>query len=448
MAEIQAIAMHRDQPKKRRIQLSRFILDFFIPFLFAKQIFINILGGERHVVGAIIEITAVLLIYATAILVMMRESKRSTVFHIPLRALYLWHALLVFYWGSLIFISPNAGTTIQRLMSSMYDGGFTLMIWVPVVFLTSIKDVKRAIRALTIVTAIVGLIGILQWFVPAANFPFFLQGDQSVVLSGTIFGTTRVNGLVGTSLEFALLMAMIFMYFYIKIGETHFSLSSLLMLVITLLGLSFAASRAFWIASALVILIITLFGKRTSRRKWLFIILVVASFAAVPTVQDYFWIPMTTQYPQYVASVNAKILRIKDALSELHSSPIIGTGLGFQTAPAFGNASHKIIADGFWWAVLLEGGIIGFILLFGLLGFVSWVFFTALRNNGSQNSAFTRQLAKCGLAVIGVAVLGNFSNSSLNNQVLNITFYLVIGIVLAGINIDFRERFAQRSKRG
>ena len=295
MTEIQAIAIHGDQPKKKRIRLTTFVLELFILFLFSKQFFVNILGGQRHIVGAIIEITAVLVIYVATTLVMMRESKATAVFYAPLRPLYLWHMLLVLYWGSLILISPNAGTLIQRVMSSMYCGGVTLMIWVPVVFLTSTKDVKRALRALTIVTAIVGLIGILQWFIPAVDWPFFLQGDQSVVLSGTIFGTVRVNGLIGTTLGFAMLMAMMMMYYYIKIGEERVACSSLLMLAITLLGVSLAASRAFWIASAAVLLLITLSGKRTSRRKWLFAVLLATSLLAVPTVRDYFWIPMTSQ---------------------------------------------------------------------------------------------------------------------------------------------------------
>ena len=444
MAEIQAIAMNRDQIKNAHS--SRFILDIFIPFLFAKQIFINILGGERHIVGAVFEIIAALVIYVSIILVMMRESKRSTVFYIPLRVLYLWHALLIFYWSTLILLSPNAGTLIQRIMSSLYDGGFTLMIWVPVICLTSINDVKRVIRTLIIVTTITGLMGILQWFVPATNLPFFLQGDQTVSLSATLFGTVRVNGLIGTSLEFALLMAIMTVFFYIRL-DSQFSFSSLIVFFIMLLGLSFAASRAFWLVTALVILIVTLFGKRNNKQKLLLLILMVG-FTIVPAIRNYFWIPLTTRHPAYVASVDYKVSAIRSALNKLSSSPMIGTGLGFQTAPDFGNASHKIITDGFWWAVLLEGGIIGIILVFGLLGLVSWIFYTALRNNGGQNSAFVCQLAKWGIAIIGIAILGNFSNSSLNNQVLNITFYLMIGIVLASINIAFRERFAQRSKTG
>jgi len=435
---------NKTEVKRKGIRLGAFIVAFFIPLLFARQIFVNISGGERHSVGTIVVIIAMLAIYTVLIIFLLKESKGIRIFNALTRPIFLLQILLVLYWIILVFISPGGGSLVQRMMSSSYAAEFTLMIWVPVIFFTSEKDVRRAVKILIIAAAIVGLIGILQWFVPETNLPVLLKGDRTVFMSGTMFGTTRVNGLIGTPLEFALLMAMMALLFYIRLMD-RLSFSSLIMFTIMFLGLAFAASRTFWIVTVGAMLIITLLHRRKRLLSLLVPIVLIFTILIIPSVRNYFYEPMVTQHSGYVASGESKILSVKKALGELRSSPLIGTGLGFQTAPAFGDSSKKIIGDGFWWAILLEGGILGFLLVFGFLGLIGRTFLIALKNKNSQRSIFVQQLIEWGIVFVGIAVLGNFINSSLNNLSLNIAFYLMIGIVLATINIEFRKRSAQET---
>jgi len=417
------------------------LIEASIILLFSKQLIVNMVGGKRHAIATIIMIAVIVSIYIAIIVIMKKAIMKRNVFAMPLKkTLYFFQFFLVFYWIGLIFVTPNGGTLIQRVVSSSYAAGFTLIIWIPIVFLNSLTDVKRLVRTMILITGAVGIIGIIQWFIPEANLPWLLQGDQTVFQSATVFGTARVNGLIGTPLEFAFLMTMMAFLFLIRL-EDRISFTNMLMLAITIFCISITASRAFWLITAFAMIVLIVH----SRKKHLLTIpLIITCFLLISTAsRDFFLIPLTMQHPVYKTSVVTKTSAISEALSELNSSPLIGTGLGFQTAPVFGDASRKIISDGFWWALLLEGGIIGIFLLFTLIIIFCLIFFEALRRKNGC-SKYSRQLAKWGITFIGIAFLGNISNSSLNNQILNIIFYLMIGTVLAAINIEFREDLVRR----
>jgi len=435
------ISQHQNGLKRRLGQPGRFIVALLILLVLAKQIFVNAMGGERHTVAAVIFIAAILSINIAIITALMKSSRGFRVFYVPMKELFLWHGLLVFYWTILIFIS-NGGNLIQRVVASSYVGVFTLLIWVPVIFLTSIEKVRYTVRFLIAAITVVALIGILQCFIPESRWPGLLKGDTTVVLSSTLFGTIRSSGLIGTSLEFALLMSIMVLFFYIKLID-RVSLWSFIGFLLMFLGLSFAGSRAFWLSTAVLMFVIAILS---GRKGVLLLLSLIVAISASAVIRDYFLVPFTTDHPEYISSVDMKLLEMNNAFEQIRSSPLIGTGLGFQIAPAFGDASRKVVSDGFWWAVLLEGGIVGLVLLFGFLGLTCLLFGFVSLSSAKKIPAFTRQLSKWGIAFIGVAVLGNFSNSSLNNQAINVVFYLMIGIVMAAVNVEFSERLNRNAK--
>ena len=413
----------------------RFVLIYvFVPLLLLKQVLINGLGGQRHPVAGAVFLVAAFLVYSAVIAVLVRRSRGSRVLHLPYRGVLLVHLALLSYW-TLLLVLPSGGNWVQRLVAWSYTGLFTMMIWVPAVFLTSRRDVQRMLLTLSVMSSLVGLIGVLQWYVPEDGLPFLLLSDHTVSLSATVFGTTRVNGLLGTPLEFSLLMAMMGLLSYVKLGR-RLSIPDLGMLMVALTGVTFAASRAYWLVTALVYGSLSLV---LNRRLLLLIIAYVVFMSITVLPSGYFLGTFFTSDPSYGASVNTKISEMFAAILEVRSSPLVGIGLGFQIAPSFGDASRKIVYDGFWWALLLEGGIVGLLLVWTFLASLSRVLVLELRKDRGGSLPLSRQLETWGLGTIAIAVIGNITNSSLNNQVVNLVFFLLLGTVLASINLRYRE---------
>jgi hypothetical protein len=127
-------------------------------------------------------------------------------------------------------------------------------------------------------------------------------------------------------------------------------------------------------------------------------------------------------------------------------SPVVGSGVGYQLAPDFGDSSNKIITDGFWWAILMEAGITSIILSFLFLWGIVRVLYR-YEKKLDKKLGMESVISNYGLAIIVIGVAGNFVNSSLNNQVMHILFYMILGIIISKINIGAKKKKAKKAKK-
>jgi O-antigen ligase len=115
------------------------------------------------------------------------------------------------------------------------------------------------------------------------------------------------------------------------------------------------------------------------------------------------------------------------AVRDVLQHPLFGTGIGFQNGPLFGETSHKIVTDGFWWAIMLEGGIIGLALVLVLFFVMARALWNAYKQNGHDWSLI-------GALTLATLFVTGFVNSALANQNTSVAVYLLLGLCLATSN--------------
>jgi hypothetical protein len=192
-----------------------------------------------------------------------------------------------------------------------------------------------------------------------------------------------------------------------------------------------AASRAFLVLTLISILFLSF---RYKKVPIFFLILFLGLLAFYPGLWDYFYLPFIIKHSGYFESVLSKLSGIQTAIEHFYTSPIIGSGVGYQLSPDFGDSSKKIITDGFWWAILMEAGLIAIALSFSLLAEIVKVLNKRVKLMTKDHN-LTVLHYRWGLIVIFIGISGNFINSSLNNQLMNILFYLIIGTIISEINL-------------
>lgn len=414
-----------------RMKYAKLLLYFLIPLLFLKQIIINMIGGQRHLVSGLIVIYTMLIIYLTFIVAIKKISKHN-IFYLPLSKVFWLSVVLSVYWLILV-LTASGGSLIQKFVSGTYGGFYALIMWSPVVLFSDKDDIKIALKSIEIGTYFVCFVAFMQWALPENSMPVLLKGDESVFLSKTLFGTVRVNGLVGTPIDYAFLMALMLSQYYIAMIETRKKLS-VIGFCITLVGLSISASRAFEMIAVITIVILSIRSKKIPKVTVFVIFIIVVIF---PTIREYFFMPFVVKHSGYYLSILAKIEGIKEAIDSFLASPLTGAGVGFQLAPDFGDNSKKLITDGYWWAILIEAGMVAIALTFTILSKIFGII-NRYANMMKPDRIESSNFANWGLAVIFIGVSGNFVNSSLNNQIMNILFFLIIGLVLSEINITSR----------
>lgn len=405
------------------------LLFCLIPALFLKQLAINIFGGQRHIIAGLLSVLTLFVVYLTIIKAIRLKTIGVRVFHIPLESVLILSLASALYWFILVLL-PTGSSFTQRAVSGTYGAFYPLLIWSPVVLFRDLRDTDFVFKALITGACFVCSIGMVQWFIPENNLPWFLKNDDSVFLSQTLFDTLRVNGMIGTPIEFAFLMSILTTYFYEKMIN-DIRISSVVGFFIAFTGLSMAASRAFLMLTIISILFLSFRYKKVP-------IFVLISFLGLLTIYpglwDYFYLPFIVKHSGYFESILSKLSGIQTAIEHFYMSPIIGSGVGYQLAPDFGDSSRKIITDGFWWAILMEAGLIAIIMSFSILaGIVKLI--NKQRKRLNPNNHLSKFHQRWGLIVIFIGVSGNFINSSLNNQLMNILFYLIIGTVISEINI-------------
>jgi hypothetical protein len=428
----------------------------FLALVASKQLLVNASGGNRHGVAAVLlALTAVVTAACIAMLIWRRDQLGTL--NLDFKCLALAQLLMIAWWSMLVLIAPG-GTLNQRLVSFSYDAGYPLLVWVPVALLRSDSAIIAAQRAFAVAIVVASVIGLAQYLFGDPAMPGLLRADQTVALSGTPFGTVRVNGLVGTSIDFGMVMSIALVASFIRL-QRRISLGAILLTVATIPSLLFSGSRASWLIGSAGVLAVT-------RRKTAGVLLLPAAVAGVMIVfvlpGGYVLKPILESTPVigsgthpgaqpgssggslpssqaspppsnqsrnvYQISDARRETGIQAALRGLKAHPLLGTGIGFQNAPVSDQtASKKVITDGFAWAVLLEGGVPGGLLAFGALAALALLLFRGLK--------LDYVWALSGLVALAIALANSLINSTLDNQTTNIGFFLFAGLCLAALNV-------------
>jgi hypothetical protein len=411
------------------VRLGPFLVVGLIALLTLKQLAVNALGHDRHLVAAIVEVLALAYIASGLWLAAIRWFR----FELPnvLVPVAGVQVFLIAWWSLVLLIGPG-GTPLQRVVSFGFDAAFSLLLWFPIAVLTKRQDMRIVQIGLVAACAWLLLVGLLQYVIGPLRLPALLQGDTTVALSGTTLGTIRVNGLIGTSVDYGLIMLIAAAAFFASLLR-HPTRGKAIGTASCLIGIVMSGSRAAEVSMVILALALPLaIGTSLPRRMRL----LLPIGAAIPILLFLFvtkaYLTLGSflgfQSSVYGHSDSVRFTAISSAVRDVMKHPLFGTGIGYQNAPLFGDsAAHKVITDGFWWAVMLEGGVLGLVLvlaLFVILGRALWRLFLLTDSGWAVTGLLT-------LAVTGIA---GFINSSLDNQSANLAIYLLLGICIAASN--------------
>lgn len=205
---------------------------------------------------------------------------------------------------------------------------------------------------------------IAQFLSGDSNLPSILHSDGTVFRGLTPFGTTRANGLIGNPVDFGVLMAIGTVIPYERL-LTKWRGTVAIGAILGIVGVALSGTRTAYVALTASLVILSLL--RPSR---LWVIAIPAAAAAILAVvlfpPGYFTAPLMnySTIPAYAGSDQIRINEIGYVITEMERSPVIGNGVGSTLAPDSNGSTVRPITDGYWWAVALEGGIPGLILLF------------------------------------------------------------------------------------
>ncbi|HCG02573.1 MAG TPA: hypothetical protein DEV93_18770 [Chloroflexi bacterium] len=409
----------RTRANARGDSVAVFPLLALILLLTGKQLMVNMVAGDRHLVAAVLEVVILAAGLLGLFVVVLGASTRAQT---GIKLVLIIQFALLAWWGCVALFGPG-GDLEQRLVSFGYDAAFTTLIWVPFVSLKTKRHLRIAEAGGVIAILAIAAVGILQWFVTDSSLPGLLRSDATVALSGTPLGTTRVNGLIGTSIEFGLILAVGIALTFWRVSRRP-SRRGLSIVAVLIVALLFSGSRAAWLSTAGGVVALSLSLGRRMIAMVLPAVVFVASALLLPS--GYLTAPLQNSAP-YQASDSIRLNAISTAAQDMLASPLVGTGIGFQNAPSFDRSTNeKVITDGFWWSVGLEGGFIGLALLLGWLAAVGSVFLRVVKVKEA------RAWAMPSLVVIGLMMFSGLVNSAIDNQSISALLYLCLGTGMAG----------------
>jgi hypothetical protein len=399
-------------------------LALLLTILAVKQLLINAFGGDRHLISGFVEVVVAAYIVITPWMIVARANSTQR----PpdgIGAIAIVQACALLWWGIILVLGPGSADPLNRIAAFATDIFFTLVIWVPLAFLWTSKELRILGTYAVLLVSAVATMGIVQFFFPASSMPWLLQPDSTAYITGTVVGTTRVNGLVGNPIEFGVAMAVAFGMLY-ALWLERLSFGRALTLVIVLIGVLVAYTRAGWLVAGSSLVLLT----RVRRLPMLLLALGAAAIATLTFLPSGYWTAYFDKPWLYTAADTGYVVAVSDALRNLNNNPLTGTGLGFEHG--FASAS-KIDTDGFWWSLMLEGGLPGFLLTI-LVYLTGLVFF--VRGMRSRVEAIV-PWARCG-AIGTVMLLGSaWIDSWIANQAIEVGFNIALGICIAGICVEW-----------
>lgn len=299
---------------------------------------------------------------------------------------FFWFFLITKVWG--VVFSSAPGMTIIFFIKELIE------IMLPALILLSLirtrEDIEKVINVLLWMTVIVVVVGLfeyrLQANVLATYLPASLLSAQDYVataLSSRIRGDYRLQSLFGHPLVFAqfVIVALPFVIYRMIYSNTRLlKVVMLFLLVASLIVLWGTGSRSIFpaIAAEIMVVLLVVFYKtvitnRSSFLGWLYVsLLPFLAVMLVLVLTKAKRLIMGQSHSEYL-STNARIEMWSRGFGVIESDPIgalFGFGLYRAAVEIDWKINGKYTIDSYFLSVLLETGIIGFLLFIFLFFYI------------------------------------------------------------------------------
>jgi hypothetical protein len=345
--------------------------------------------------------------------------------------------ILIFIGVCILFLTRvlfDPGSSLQKSLGFINDILYAFMFVFVYLLFRDVTDLQILMNSLINAGVVAAAIGIIQFFFRMYLPSFFLNPYNEgyfITLGETLY--LRPNGLIGNSIiyaHFLLLIATLLLSRLVLSPEPKDSGKFITVLVAEIL----VFSRSAVIGLVLMLIFTYASGKEMphfSRRHFSRIVLLVSTLVIVLmcipqsriiVLNKVFNLDLATN----TSSMN-HVEQIRSAVAAIKAHLLTGVGIGTQ-GPSSMSFGTPVIADGFWYMLLLE---------IGAPLFALYVLFLACSYGMSimillKTSSVT--LRYISLSFVGMSTffyVANFVNSAFIGKVNYICYWLLFGTILA-----------------
>lgn len=324
---------------------------------------------------------------------------RRRVMMVLLTAAFLAVAVLQFLHGLELGRGPSeTGSELRAVI-----GIGALLIALPI--LSDAGARARLFTGMVLVGLALGLWGIAQWVL---DIPFGAAGDVGV-REGVAFTTDGRGQIQGGAYGFPIAVVLSFAAIIsAQVRSSPAKAALLSVFVLNVVSLTLTFERAFWIATAVGLLVVIARAGHSQRLRVLLwtpmaILLFVSVFATIApgqftAVGERF---LSLRSYETDSSVSYRVIESRNVLTEIREHPLVGSGLGatiWWGRPAVGVAPqlYTYTHNGYLW-VIWKLGLVGAILLAML---IVCALLPRSRSGESEPAKVTRTAAQAALLVV------------------------------------------------
>jgi hypothetical protein len=270
---------------------------------------------------------------------------------------FLMHSTFWLFYSeiSLSFLNQDIYGVLVRILYCV----FIPSIGVLIVNRINYSQLRQAFLFFYRAFWIICIIATLQYVVGEDNLPYFLHSDDRYFISINALGKTRVNGLIGNHIEFALSCCL--MYYGYFLFEIHTKKKphkvSLIDYVFSAL-IIMSSSRVFFVIFGALFFVQKMSAQTRRLKNYAkFIPIVLALFAVgkISGINTYVYEALFSPYNwSAMASTDQHYWEITNAIRSIVESPFFGNGVGDQAGD-----KSRLVTDGTVWALLVETGLFG-----------------------------------------------------------------------------------------
>jgi len=325
-----------------------------------------------------------------------------------------------------------------------FFGFRSIALYSPLVFLVpSVLDDKVKLRGvlntLTMVGVAIAVVAVAQ-YIFLDDMMNLMRIEYGELGYRTTMGKLKASSTLGdpgaAGALIGVLLSLFFSYTYYNTGmkEAILKYRSVLALAVMFIGLVLTLSRSAWISCFAGFVVWSYLNKRIAKR------VVIVCIFFITTLNFAFDNFVLNNFLSVVGfGSNVKGIESRDNRIEIISntfdryiseSPLFGHGLGITGAPSMRNADflrdRYVLMDNYYLKLLVETGFVGTLLFLIIL--LSCIFVSIKQFRNLRDKELARISLGIGIALCVIFFI-SFTLSVLENPVINIYFWLLIGLL-------------------
>lgn len=392
-----------------------------------RQLIVNILGLDRRAItsGALLLAASTLAWYGGRALLQRNITRSSLV------ATALW---LIQFVAWVALAAATQGLDAQQLaLGLVYDSGLSAFALLPLLARFDLRSLRFTALHLLLICSTAAVAGLLQ-FALRDDAPQFLAGDSTYFIAPSVLGV-RPSGLVGNSIVYGFAAAVSSVAWFRLATRTRFRLGTWLATLISFYAVIISQSRIYIVLTVLLVAFYFLRTKQIALHKSFAVIILLALVLLFYVPEGYYATLTSTEFnPALALSNRDHVGQLRSGYQVFKENLWTGLGVGKETSFTY-ESERRIVTDGFWLTLLLDGGLSGVLPLFLFLMFC---YFLARKGVKRLRTAQQHLTADVCTVPLVLAVASNLVNSSLNNVGIMIMFYLSLGLLLRAGDIKAR----------